>query len=78
MAPRTEEQVLAELTEVGSAIAAHEGELEQLYPRRLALFQEAKDKHGTINRRLAEAAGSTESAVIAVLRKAAAKAKGST
>lgn len=72
--PRAEEEILADLADVGEAIRRHEAELDELYPRRLALFQEAKANHGTINRVLGEAAGVAEGAVIAVLRKAAKKA----
>lgn len=74
-APRPEAEILAELTEVGQAIATNEAQLEQLYPRRLALFQDAKTGHGTINRVLGDAAGVAEGAVIAVFRKAAKKAE---
>lgn len=69
-ATRSEDVILQELTAVGQAITKAEANLAQLYPRRLALFQEAKDHHGTINRVLGEAASCAETAVIATLRKA--------
>lgn len=72
---RPEDEILAELADVGRQIANHEASLEQLYPRRLALFQEAKRDHGTVNRVLGEHVGVDENAVIAALRKAKAKAE---
>lgn len=73
---RPEDVILDDLRSVAAAIGEAEGRLSVLYPRRLALFQEAKEGHGTINRVLGDAASVQETAVIAALRKAKVKAGG--
>lgn len=73
---RTQADVLADLGPIGEQIAAHEKALTELYPQRLALFQEGRAMDPPIvNRVMGEAAGCEENAVLAALRRADKKAK---
>lgn len=68
--PRTGDEVLAEVQTVSERIAALTLEAEELYAHRLGLYHEARAITPAVTHaRLATAAGVTEDAVAAALRK---------